>query len=405
MNGAINNLTQVIVSGDLDDFDFLDWITCKLPQLTLAMAVRAISEMAIDITNLLSIDYSKSLISTKSPEVRFWISVCNCQFEFGSAPKESSIFECSNAVEALKQEVSIILKTSLYDIKNRDTNSRILFNNTLEGLSTLAQHINKMQSPQRPYFTVNPIFTSNQHILRKIEALPRETDPVIISQFSESLDIASSIIGNTKPNLLMEISYLLNNIVPLRGDGLSIYSGSSSLLPGVAFLEATSRDNALLAEMLIHEAMHTKLFLLQRWDSLFKNDNDINWKGTKLYSPWRECYRPVQGVLHGAFVFTVISMFWADLSQDNDDHAARRAATAASESIIAINQLVANSPLTDWGLKLITALKRINTAILTSYTRVEQMMSWSPERSLASMDTTIGEMVNVHLIRCRHSGV
>lgn len=110
--------------------------------------------------------------------------------------------------------------------------------------------------------------------------------------------------------------------------------------------------------------------------------------------------RPVQGVLHGAFVFTAISKFWSVLSNSHDDIAASRAATSSSESLLAINQITKHSALTSWGSRLVDSLQRLNLSILESYPSPEVMISWSPERSINSHSTSLRDNTRLHLERC-----
>jgi hypothetical protein len=395
---------DVLANGILQDFNFFEWIAGGLPDITLSMATRANSEMAMDICNRLSVDYSKALTSTRSPDVRFWISVACGHFDLHVSAEALKISGSSSVEEALREAVAKslgIVSNSLNDSPKLDPNTSIC---SSEILALSERHIRRVRSLIKSEVTVNPLFLSTLHPLKGLETLPRETNASTINNFVSRLAEAFSIIKNVYPGFSAEIGYLIDHIVPLKCDSSAIYSGSSSLLPGVVFMAANVEDPGLVAEMAIHEAMHTKLFLLQRWDPLFESNDDIYWRGCKAYSPWRECHRPVQGVLHGAFVFTAVSKFWSVLSDTNDDVAARRAATSSSESLLAIDQVLMTSALTDWGTRLIKALQQLNYSILGNYPNAEQMIGWSPERSIKGSSRTISDSIRLHLDRCNNAG-
>jgi hypothetical protein len=81
-------------------------------------------------------------------------------------------------------------------------------------------------------------------------------------------------------------------------------SHSSPHLPCSVFVsipEPTERDaNLRVAESLIHESMHLQLTLLDAVESL------VGSSGAHGYSPWKQEIRPVEGLLHGIYVFAVI---------------------------------------------------------------------------------------------------
>lgn len=54
-----------------------------------------------------------------------------------------------------------------------------------------------------------------------------------------------------------------------------------------------------VAESLLHEAMHLQLTLIERHAPLTTGEGEA-------YSPWQQCARPIQGILHGLYVFGAI---------------------------------------------------------------------------------------------------
>lgn len=63
-----------------------------------------------------------------------------------------------------------------------------------------------------------------------------------------------------------------------------------------------------LAESIVHECMHLQLTIIEDVRPLVKMPKVL------LFSPWRQTLRPVGGVLHGFYVFTVVHEFFKALS-------------------------------------------------------------------------------------------
>jgi HEXXH motif-containing protein len=105
------------------------------------------------------------------------------------------------------------------------------------------------------------------------------------------------------------------------------------------------------AENVIHEAMHLHLTnneesapLVQAFDGL-------------VVSPWRAEPRPMQGVLHGLFVFTCLAVYFRTLSgsavidASGHNHIAQRLTTIGSE-VAALNMNALSAGLTPRGAAL-----------------------------------------------------
>lgn len=102
-------------------------------------------------------------------------------------------------------------------------------------------------------------------------------------------------------------------------------SHSSPHLPFSVFVsipEPTERDASLrIAESLVHESMHLQLTLLDSVEPL------VSTSGTSGYSPWKQEIRPVEGLLHGIYVFAVIHQalgVLADLQPANQPYCVKR---------------------------------------------------------------------------------
>lgn len=104
------------------------------------------------------------------------------------------------------------------------------------------------------------------------------------------------------------LTLLTSRIVPLKATG--VVSFSYRHRPGLSFLNCFDRDNLDLIDDLIHENSHHHLNLLLRKHVLYHGDHHQQ----IFYSPWRRSLRPVRGILHAAFTFTMGAMLFERLS-------------------------------------------------------------------------------------------
>jgi hypothetical protein len=112
-------------------------------------------------------------------------------------------------------------------------------------------------------------------------------------------------------------------------------SHSTPELPLSIFVSVPSADEPdavlRLAESIIHEAMHLQLTLIESTVPLVQSTGGL------AFSPWKQTARPVQGLLHGLYVFAVIDEALAALAAvapEARDFANRRRAEIASEVAI-----------------------------------------------------------------------
>jgi HEXXH motif-containing protein len=101
---------------------------------------------------------------------------------------------------------------------------------------------------------------------------------------------------------------LTSRIVPLKAKG--VVSFSYRHRPGLSFINCFDRDNLDLIDDLIHENSHHHLNLLLRKYVVYHGDHNQQ----IFYSPWRKSLRPLRGILHATFTFTVGAMLFERLS-------------------------------------------------------------------------------------------
>lgn len=104
------------------------------------------------------------------------------------------------------------------------------------------------------------------------------------------------------------LALLTSRIVPLKAKG--VVSFSYRHRPGLSFINCFDRDDLDLIDDLIHENSHHHLNLLLRKSVLYRGDQNRE----IFYSPWRRSLRPLRGILHATFTFTMGAVLFERLS-------------------------------------------------------------------------------------------
>lgn len=136
---------------------------------------------------------------------------------------------------------------------------------------------------------------------------------VEILELLNTIDLAFDIIERSEYEDFSNLTKRLKYFVPIQPPNGSLPSSSNSTVDGMIWFSYTD-NHLLLAEMIIHEYSHQKLFQLQDCDPLISHSVHGNgWDEAKYYSPWRDDPRPINGVFHGFVVFTEAALFWYNL--------------------------------------------------------------------------------------------
>lgn len=101
---------------------------------------------------------------------------------------------------------------------------------------------------------------------------------------------------------------LTSRVVPLQAKG--VVSFSYRHRPGLSFINCFDRGNLDLIDDLIHENSHHHLNLLLRKYVMYHRDHNQQ----IFYSPWRRSLRPLRGILHATFTFTMGALLFQRLS-------------------------------------------------------------------------------------------
>jgi hypothetical protein len=137
---------------------------------------------------------------------------------------------------------------------------------------------------------------------------PAEIRSTVLSCVEEALAIINQV-----PSLMRTVAVLVRSLHLIKPENEDHdVSFSEPHVPFSIFVSVPNRrmpeDRWRIAEAVVHETMHLQLTLIEQIIPLVKTSQ------CKYFSPWRATYRPVQGVLHGVYVFRVIDSFLAQLS-------------------------------------------------------------------------------------------
>ncbi len=192
---------------------------------------------------------------------------------------------------------------------------------------------------------------------------------------------AASRIALFSPAVAAACQRLAPCILPLHfSSGVAFSSSSSEHVLGLTFLPAVPEVDDV-AESLIHEALHQKLFHLESVASPFQKDSPTE---ERYYSPWRTDARPLRMVLHGAYVFVGVGDYWHWRSTNDDAPQSRGVALLrALQSLRAVETVHRHAHLSSVGQKIVSAINR------------------HAER-LAEMHSDIPEASAVHERLCAH---
>lgn len=210
----------------------------------------------------------------------------------------------------------------------------------------------------------------------RIEALPessRTRYERIGLAFPESISIHSYVAAvqsalshiTMVPSLYAAVCAYLRTLHVLQAPGKDFdVSHSDPEAPFSIFVSVPSAcpNGALrLAESIIHECMHLQLTMIEALLPL------VGTEGEGVFSPWKQRQRPLRGVLHGLYVFSVIDAWLQALDQgdflapESRTFVVKRRGEIAHE-VAQVAGLVTAEGLTECGRILVRgALRRCET--------------------------------------------
>ena len=209
-----------------------------------------------------------------------------------------------------------------------------------------------------------------------------EDDPWLRAPFGDAIhfemdEIATSgrvvveqafqVIDRWRPALGQEIRIASRAVQFVRdplANAKKIVSFSDNSVPGALYVsmmqDGSLVDSYDLADSIIHEHRHQKLYLLERQNPTVEPNSLM------VPSPWREDPRPPSGLLHAVFVFVELRRFWSYVHDRGPARLSNRAANQIRDTNSHLAQAfltLENCPLTATGGKLLEVLR---TAVVTS---------------------------------------
>jgi HEXXH motif-containing protein len=126
-----------------------------------------------------------------------------------------------------------------------------------------------------------------------------------LSEACCSIDLGLGVLGRLWPAALIDVKHFCRLIVPVcTQSGLRVNASHAGLrfVQSVTVNQGRSLD---LAEDVLHESMHSKLWCLSDLVQLVRDDGSLC-----FHHPWREDPRPITGVLLGAHTFlSVVELY------------------------------------------------------------------------------------------------
>ena len=171
---------------------------------------------------------------------------------------------------------------------------------------------------------------------------------------------ALEIVRAWRPALYGEMSKICRAVQFVRDPSAhpeKIVSFSDNSVPGALYVSVMQGERVIdaydLADSLIHEHRHQKLYLLERRFPMTE-------PGELVVSPWREDLRPASGLLHAAFVFVELRRFWEHVRDDGPERLRRRALKQLAETernLAEAYETLRSCPLTPAGRALADVLE------------------------------------------------
>ena len=115
-------------------------------------------------------------------------------------------------------------------------------------------------------------------------------------------------------------------VIALKPPASGQYSNVSySDLPG-AFILSAFQEPYWIADALIHELFHNRLFFIQEVEPILIEPDGA--ETANFYSPWRDDLRPLNGLLHALYVYIQVVRFWSCVWRSGETGGQRKAYVA-----------------------------------------------------------------------------
>lgn len=193
-------------------------------------------------------------------------------------------------------------------------------------------------------------------------------EPDVVSAASPVFHAARDLIKRWRPALWREILQACRDVQAIQDPTAhpeKIVSFSDDSVPGALFVSVRQGNRLIsefdLADSLIHEHRHQKLYLLERMHRLIEPNI------LKVVSPWREDLRPPSGLLHAVFVFVELHRFWTHILESGPVELRSRCVHQLAETeerLTRAIQTLESCPLTKAGRELVDVLSSAQAGVV-----------------------------------------
>jgi HEXXH motif-containing protein len=138
----------------------------------------------------------------------------------------------------------------------------------------------------------------------------------------EQVDLIEQALRLVQRHHPMAFDHLceLVQVIALKPAASGNYSNISYSDLAGAFILSAVQEPYWIADALIHETFHNRLFFIQEMDPILADPDDE--KG--YYSPWREDLRPLNGLLHAVYVYVQVCRFWCAVWRSTETSGIKR---------------------------------------------------------------------------------
>lgn len=186
--------------------------------------------------------------------------------------------------------------------------------------------------------------------------------PSALAQCTRLTEEALAIIDRWRPAVSNELMAACRAVQFIRDPSAhpdKIVSFSDNSVPGALYVSVRKSTEWIdpydLADSLLHEHRHQKLYLLERLIPLVEPTS------MTVASPWREDPRPPSGLMHAVFVFIELRRFWLSVLADGPAGLQSRAKSQIAETNARLAEGITTlrkCPLTRAGGELLEILDR-----------------------------------------------
>jgi len=133
---------------------------------------------------------------------------------------------------------------------------------------------------------------------------------------------ALALVDRHQPAALEHMRELVQ-VIAFKPAASGDYSNVSfSDLPG-AFILSAVQEPYWMADALIHELLHNRLFFVVDGGELLESVGEAA-ESSEFYSPWRDDLRPLSGLLHAVYVYIGVTRFWFSVWRSCETNGVRR---------------------------------------------------------------------------------